>query len=201
MVWRCLRIWWSSLGGQLLIKLMLVLLLHQRKLIKFFATSRSLEVGNIRCLVASEVRIRRTFVAGLVLSVVRLNVVVLHRTLAMNFWLNITGHTLVAAFDRLTCVPSRGDEKGRLSYLSEDFTKIFLPHFIISSLDSVEMHLIVRHSSFHALHFIFQLFEMTGLLHKCIVMQGFVDEPHEKVDDFFVGACHVFHAHDALINY
>jgi hypothetical protein len=63
------------------------------------------------------------------------------------------------------------------------------------------MHLIVRHISFDALHFILQLFEMTGLLHECIVMQGFVDEPHEKVDDFLVGACHVLHANNALINY
>lgn len=80
MISRRLIVVMSCRRRQLLIKLLLVMLLHHRELIQFLATSGSLEVGET-CRV--EVGERGALVAA---TPVRLNVEVLHRALAMNFW-------------------------------------------------------------------------------------------------------------------
>lgn len=65
------------------------------------------------------------------------------------------------------------------------------------SLVAVEMHLVVRERHLHTLHLVLELLEMGALLHECIVMQCFVDEPHEDVHGLFVGVCEIFDAqHD-----
>lgn len=84
MIWRRLDALLSHRRRQLLIELVMVMLLHQRELIQFLATSGSLEVCEARC-VGAEAGERGALVAAIA-AAVRLNVVVLHRTLAMNFW-------------------------------------------------------------------------------------------------------------------
>lgn len=59
------------------------------------------------------------------------------------------------------------------------------------------MHL-VRERHFNALHLILELLEMTDLLHECIVMQSFVNKPHEDVDAFFFSAREKFDAQQNL---
>lgn len=68
---------------QLLTKLVMVMLLHHGELIQFLATSGSLEVCEARR-VGAKVGVRGALVAAA--GAVRLQVVVLHRILAMNFW-------------------------------------------------------------------------------------------------------------------
>lgn len=95
-----------ALRRHLLTKLLVMLLLHQRELIQLLTTSRSLDAGEIRGLITAQVSTRRALVgSALVLNVVRWHVVIRHRTLAMNFWLNITGHVGAVAFERLGIVP------------------------------------------------------------------------------------------------
>lgn len=73
------------------------------------------------------------------------------------------------------------------------------PHFTVGvGFFTIEMNLVVRESHFDSLYFVLKLLEVAGLLHECIVMQSFVDEPHEDIYGLFVSIVKIFYAQDDL---
>jgi hypothetical protein len=73
------------------------------------------------------------------------------------------------------------------------------PHFVAGvAFVAVEVHLVVGERHLHPLHLVLEVLEMGRLLHERLVVEGFVDEPHEHVDGVFIGAGEVFDGKDDL---